>query len=188
MPDWMLEFFRHIDSELLLWMNSHHSYFFDHFMYAVSGRWEWIPLYAFLLAVIIWKYRWKSLWIILAVAILITLSDQLANVFKATVKRPRPCKDPEIGHLVLLVNDYCRGAYGFVSGHAANSFALAIFISQLFKNKWVTSGMIIWATLVSYSRIYLGVHYPGDVICGAVLGILLGWIVYSLLKQLPKTS
>ena len=180
----MLDFLENIDSELLLWLNSQHAHFFDQLMYFVSGRWEWIPLYAFLLGVIIWKYKWKSIWIVLAIAIMITLSDQLANFFKATVKRPRPCKDPEIGHLVLLVNDYCSGAYGFVSGHAANSFALATVISLLFRNKWVTTGMIIWAALVSYSRIYLGVHYPGDIICGAILGALLAWIIYTLLKRI----
>ena len=133
-----------------------------------------------------WKYRWKSLWILLAIVVLITLSDQLANLLKDGVKRFRPCKDPEIGHLVHLVNNYCRSSYGFVSGHAANSFALATFISLLFRNRWVTAGMVLWAAVVSYSRIYLGVHYPGDVLCGAILGTLLAVLVYTLLKKVKS--
>jgi undecaprenyl-diphosphatase len=176
----MIEVLNRIDQQWLLWLNGHNSTFFDHVMYFISGKYEWIPLYAVILGFIIWKYRWKSLWIILAVVVLITLSDQIANLLKSGIKRPRPCRDHEIGHLVHLVNNYCGGAFGFVSGHAANSFALATFVSLLFRKKWVTTGLLIWAVLLSYSRIYLGAHYPGDVICGALLGLLLGWAVYYL--------
>jgi undecaprenyl-diphosphatase len=151
-------------------------------MFFISGRYEWIPLYAILLGFIIRKFRWRAIWILVAVVIMITLSDQIANLLKAGVKRFRPCKDPEIGHLVHLVNDYCRSSYGFVSGHAANSFALATFISLLFGNKWVTTGMLIWAAWVSYSRIYLGVHYPGDVLGGAIIGVLTGWSMMYILR------
>ena len=179
----MIEVLNHIDQRWLLWLNGHHSFFFDQFMFFISGKWEWIPLYALILGIIIRKYRWKSLWIILAVVIMITLSDQIANLLKNGVKRFRPCKDPEIGHLVHLVNNYCRSSYGFVSGHAANSFALATFLSVLFRKKWVSVALILWATLVSYSRIYLGVHYPGDVIGGAMLGVLLGWMAFTGLKR-----
>jgi undecaprenyl-diphosphatase len=182
----MLEDLERIDQRLLLWLNGHHNPFFDKVMYFISGTQEWIPLYIVILGVIIWKYRWRSIWIILAVALLITLSDQLANLLKAGIKRPRPCKDPGIGHLVHLVNNYCRGAYGFVSGHAANSFALASLISLILRKKWVAAAMLAWAGIVSYSRIYLGVHYPGDVICGAFLGAFLGWTIYSLLIRLMK--
>ena len=93
-----------------------------------------------------------------------------SNLLKSAIKRPRPCKDPEIGHLVLLVRDYCRGAYGFVSGHAANSFALAAFVSLLYRKKWVMAGMMTWAAIVSYSRVYLGVHWPSDVLAGWAAG------------------
>jgi undecaprenyl-diphosphatase len=184
----MMEVLQRIDRDLLLWVNGHHSPFFDKMMFLISGRAEWIPLYAVVLAFIIWKFRWNSLWIILSVVVMITLSDQVANLLKSGVQRPRPCKDAEIGHLVHLVNSYCSGAYGFVSGHAANSFALATFISLLFRKKWIVSAMFLWAALVSYSRIYLGVHYPGDIMGGAIVGILLAWLIFTLLNRfLPLT-
>jgi len=180
----MLEKLMQTDQQALLWLNSHHSPVWDSIMFHISGRPEWIPFYAVILGFLTWKYRWKTLWILLAVIILITLSDQFANLLKSGVQRPRPCKDPEIRHLVHLVNNYCGGAFGFVSGHAANSFALATLVSLLFRRCWVTSGMLVWAAIVSYSRIYLGVHYPGDVLGGAVLGALLGLAVYYGVKRL----
>jgi undecaprenyl-diphosphatase len=179
----MIETLNNIDQQWLLWLNGHHSPFFDQVMYFVSGKYEWIPLYAVILAFIIQKYRWKSLWIMLAIVVMITLSDQIANLLKSGVKRPRPCKDPEIGHLVHLVNNYCRGAFGFVSGHAANSFALATFVTLLFRRRWFYWAMFSWAGIVSYSRIYLGVHYPGDVMGGAFIGALLGLGIYFAIRK-----
>jgi len=179
----MFEVLNKTDKQWLLWLNGHHSESFDKIMFFVSGKYEWIPLYILLLAFIIWKYRWKSLWIMVSLVILITLSDQIANILKDGVRRFRPCKDPQIGHFVHIVNGYCASSYGFVSGHAANSFALATFFATILKNKWAIAGMFIWALLVSYSRIYLGVHYPGDVICGALLGALLALLVGFVLRK-----
>jgi undecaprenyl-diphosphatase len=180
----MIEVLEKTDQQWLLWLNGHHSAFLDQLMFFISEKYVWIPFYLILLAIIIRRYRWKSVWIILSIIVLITLSDQIANLLKSGVKRFRPCKDPEISHLVHLVNNYCRSSYGFVSGHAANSFALATFVSLLFRNRWATAGIVIWAIVVSYSRIYLGVHYPGDVIGGALLGVLLALGVYKILMKL----
>jgi undecaprenyl-diphosphatase len=179
----MVETLNRIDQRWLLWLNGHHSVFFDRFMYFVSDKYVWIPFYIFLAVFLIWKYRRNSVWIFVSVIVLILLSDQFANFLKEGVRRYRPCKDPEIGYLVHIVNGYCRSSYGFVSGHAANSFALATFLSLIFRNKWATIGLFIWAAMVSFSRVYLGVHYPGDVLGGAVLGVLLAWGTFSTWRR-----
>ncbi len=184
----MFETLNQIDQRWLLWVNGNHSAFFDQVMYFVSGRYEWIPLYVILLTIIVRRYHWKSIWIIISVVIMITLSDQIANLLKSGVHRLRPCRDPEIGQLVHLVRGYCSSAFGFVSGHAANSFALATFISMLFRKKWVTVGMFLWAALLSYSRVYLGVHYPGDVLAGGIIGVLLAWLIYHFLNRYAKVE
>lgn len=182
----MLEALQRLDQQLLLWFNGKHTEFFDGLMFTISDKYVWIPFYLVLAGILIVKYKWKSLWLFLTVIIIIVLSDQLANTLKDGVKRFRPCKDPEIGYMVHIVNDYCRSSYGFVSGHAANSFALATFLSLLFRHKWASAGLFLWAALVSYSRIYLGVHYPGDVIGGALLGIAVSSLIYWTWKRVTE--
>lgn len=175
------------DKQAMLWLNSRHTPFFDQVMWFVSGRPEWIPLYLVLLGWVIWRYRKQSVWIILTMVVMIVLSDQLANLLKNGVQRPRPCHDAEIGPLLHVVRNRCGGAFGFVSGHAANSFALAVFISMLFRKSWLTVSMLCWAVLISYSRVYLGVHYPGDVLGGAVLGATVATILFYMLRfSLPS--
>jgi undecaprenyl-diphosphatase len=183
----MIDTLIHADKQAMLWLNSRHSPFFDQVMWFVSGRPEWIPLYLALLGWVIWRYRKHSVWIILTLVVMIVLSDQLANLLKNGVQRLRPCRDPEIGPLVHVVRNRCGGAFGFVSGHAANSFALTVFISLLFRKSWLTVSMLCWAVLISYSRIYLGVHYPGDVLGGAVLGTAVAMILFGMLRfSLPS--
>jgi undecaprenyl-diphosphatase len=140
-----------------------------------------VPLYAILLGLIIWKFRMKSILIILMIPILITAADQSSvKLFKEVFERLRPCHNPEIQHMVHTVNNKCGGKFGFVSSHAANTFALAGYLSLVFKNKWFSTFIIFWAAMVSYSRVYLGVHYPADILGGAMLGLLLGYLVYQL--------
>jgi undecaprenyl-diphosphatase len=117
------------------------------------------------------------LFIILAV----TLADQFSvQLFKNIVQRLRPCHEPSLVGLVHLVNGECGGQYGFVSSHATNSFNVALLSLLFIKKRWFTISIILWAIVVGYSRIYLGVHYPGDVICGSLLGALIGWSIYRL--------
>ncbi len=185
----MIEFLIKLDTQLFLFLNEIHNPFWDELMYWISYKYTWIPLYAFFLILIIKHYKWKSLYIIVAVALLITLSDQISvKVFKFGFERLRPCHNPNLEGLVHIVKGHCGGKYGFVSSHAANTFALAMFLSLLFKSfyKYSTLLLLFWAAIVSYSRIYLGVHYPADILGGALLGILLGYLVFYTLKWVEK--
>ncbi len=175
-----------LDTRLFLWINGKNSPFWDHVMWFISGKEEWLPLYLVIIGFIIYRFRWKSIWVFLAVGLFVTLADQIStNVFKEGIKRLRPSHVEELKsviHLHTMKNGhiYYGGLYGFVSSHAANSFAMAAFTAKLFSTRWYTIFIYAWALVVSYSRIYLGVHYPGDIIGGAVLGIAIGIGVYYL--------
>lgn len=172
----MLEYIQQLDVELFLYLNGLHSNFWDVVMYWFSEEITWIPLYAVLLFGLYKKYGWKALLpVIVGVTLTITLTDQLSvKAFKEVFVRYRPCHNLEIQHLVHLVKNHCGGQYGFVSSHAANTFGLASFLCLLFSNNKLGLGLFIWAMAVAYSRIYLGVHYPADILGGALLGISLG--------------
>jgi len=170
-----------LDRQVFLYLNSLHSSFFDGIMHAVSSVAIWIPLYLAILISLGFLYRRKFIVIFIFILLAVTLSDQLSvQLFKNVFHRLRPCHNPALEGLVHLVNGECGGPYGFVSSHASNCFNVAVLSLLLVRNRWYSAGMLMWAVLVSYSRIYLGVHYPGDVICGALLGTLIGWGIYSL--------
>lgn len=178
----MIGFLTHTDTTLFLFLNSFHSPFWDTVMWHISGRPEWIPLYLTVTGWIIYKFRWKSILIISFAILLIILSDQLSvKLFKETFHRLRPCHNQQIRAVVHLVNNYCGGDYGFISNHASNSFALAAFTSIILRNRTYTILIFAWALLVSCSRIYLGVHYPGDILGGALFGYLLAKLMVYLL-------
>ena len=182
-----------LDQNLLLFLNSHNSPFWDQVMYIISGTVIWIPLYLAILVALGIKYKRKFLVLVLMIIIAITLSDQGSVFFKNSVHRLRPCHEPALEGLVHLVKGRCGGSFGFVSSHASNAFTAAIFSLLLIRKKWFTYSMILWALVVGYSRIYLGAHYPGDVICGSLLGVIIGWGVYKLYeltdwKLLPRSE
>jgi undecaprenyl-diphosphatase len=166
------------DKSLLLYLNGMHTDFWDMVMYWISDKFIWIPFYLFLIYFVIKNYKFRTIDVFVGIAFLITVSDQVSvQCFKEVFQRLRPCQDPSMQPFVHLVNNECGGLYSFVSSHAANTFALGFFLIQILGNKvkYLTIGIIVWASIVSYSRIYLGVHYPLDVLCGAILGALIGF-------------
>lgn len=169
-----------LDQQLFLFLNSLNSPFWDQVMHAISGKVIWVPLYLAILIVLGIKYKRKFLVILLFIILAATLADQTSVLFKNLVQRLRPCHEPSLEGLIHLVNGECGGKLGFVSSHAANSFNVALISLLFIKKRWYTISIILWASVVGYSRIYLGVHYPGDVICGLLLGALIGWSIYKL--------
>lgn len=156
-------------------------------MWFASGDTSWLPLYLLMVILLVVKYRAKSWLIILCVLPLIVASDQIAShLLKPLVHRLRPSHEPGLENLLRYLHDYRGGDYGFVSSHACNVFALAAYLSCAVRSipKWVVALLFIWASFVSYSRIYLGVHYPTDVLVAALIGIMLGWLISWLYARL----
>lgn len=181
----MLDFLISLDKSIFLALNQMHSPFFDQLMWWISDKYIWIPVYAFLLY-LVFRYKGKQGFILLFfIALVVTLTDQTSvKLFKEVFERLRPCHDPTLEGMVHIVNNKCGGQFGFVSSHAANTFGIAIFLTKLLNPhiRWIGWPLIIWAAVVSYSRIYLGVHFPGDIIGGALLGIFWGYITFYLYR------
>jgi undecaprenyl-diphosphatase len=176
----------HTDQQLLLFLNSLNSPFWDQVMWIISGRLTWVPVYLAILAVLTLRYRRKMYIMVLMIALTVAGGDRISVFIKNTVKRPRPCYEKLLEGKVHIVNGKCGGMYGFVSSHATNAFSVALLSLLLIRKRWFTFAIIFWALLIGYSRIYLGVHYPGDVLFGSLLGALTGWSVYSLWCFLEK--
>jgi len=172
----MLETLKSFDESLFLFLNAQHNSFFDPLMWLFSEKLFWGPLYVWFLWLLYKKYP-KHYWTVLvAIVLMIIASDQLSNLVKDSVMRLRPSHEPHLQTIIHTLNGYLGGTYGFYSGHASNAFAVAFFIiTQLSsERKYIIPVTLIYAVLTSYSRIYLGVHYPGDVLTGAIMGALLG--------------
>lgn len=178
-----------IDARLLLIVNGAHSPFFDSVMWCISGRWIWVPFYAVLAYLLFHRMSWKRASICLVtIGLIILAADQTcATLIRPEIGRLRPANlNNPLSSFVHVVNGYRGGRYGFPSCHAANTFALAVFMSLVIRHKWFTVMMFSWAFVVSYSRMYLGVHYFGDLFCGATIGSLFAVLFYYLQNYLFK--
>lgn len=184
----MIEFLKELDKQLFLFLNGLHVSWLDEPMHFISQKYNWIPLYLLLAVLIFYRYRYRGFIVMLFAIILITLSDQISHFSRDCFLRLRPTHDPEIAEMVHTVKGKIGGMYGFVSSHATNSFALAIYIIHVLKDRfrWIVPVMLVWASLKAYSRIYLGVHYPGDVLGGILLGVLLALAVSYLWKWVDR--
>jgi len=182
--DWILQ----IDKQIFLAINGWHNEVWDGIMWWISGKTTWWPFYLLLLTYMGWKKKWQLLPIILFIALVITMTDQTSvHLFKNVFLRLRPCHEPSLEGLVHLVNNKCGGQYGFISSHAANTFGVAFLTLLWIRERWFTAVMVSWALLVAYSRVYLGVHYPGDVLIGAIWGAGCGWLLYLLFRWVLST-
>ena len=192
----MLEQLIHIDTEILLAINGWHAPWADRLMWIISAKATWIPLYALLIGLLVWRYRQpiptaKWTWMqkvpacvvmILVIAAAVGLADFIASgILKELVARPRPTRVPELEGVLHLVNGYRSGRFGFVSSHAANTMACALLFSLIWRNKIATCGLMLWVAMNCYSRMYLGVHYPLDIMGGLVVGSLVAVAAYRAL-------
>mgnify|MGYP003598700823 FL=1 len=177
------------DKQAMIFLNNLGSSTFDPFWILVSEKWFWIPLYVVFLYFLYKNFNKKSLfYILLFVALGITASDQIANIFKFGFERLRPCHDPSLEGLLREVK--CGGKFGFYSAHSSNSFFVATYLTMLLgkKIKQLPYFLFVWAAIVAYSRVYLGMHFPGDIIIGAIMGILLALFFGILAKKVIRKS
>ena len=173
----MLEAIKHLDRQLLLAINHMRSAWLDAAMIFASERLVWIPAYVLLVGWLIYYFRRRALFLLPLVFAAVGMADSITSrLFKPFFARPRPCHDAAIFTQLYLPNG-CGGQFGFLSSHAANSMALAVFLAMALpphRFRALRIGVFAWAILLSYSRVYLGAHYPTDVLGGATIGALLG--------------
>jgi len=184
MIDQLLEY----DTELFLFLNNLGSESWDNLWLIITHKLTFIPLYALLLFLLYKKFGAKSILIfVVVVALMITFTDQITNVFKRGFERSRPCGEADLIDQMRFIAVRC-GKYGFFSGHSSNSMAAAVFAGLMLKPyyKNLIFILLFWSAVVAYSRIYVGVHYPLDLVCGLTFGAISGFLFYKLAKYLLK--
>ena len=174
-----------IDTDLFLFLNGLHVDWLDKVMVLITDMWVWFPLYLLLIYWTVKQYGKRCWWVFLAIGVVVLCSDQLsAHVCKPLFQRLRPCYNVDLQDIIYLPKGMAGGKYSFVSSHAANTFAIAAFLTHVLRklHPWPAIVLYLWAFLSSYSRIYLGFHYPADILCGALLGVLVGLILWKVFQ------
>ncbi len=186
MPDTVIRF----DRQLLLALNGSDSEWLDRVFTAVTATSTWLPMAVVLLAAVWHSAGWRrTLLMALGIALVVLVADRVSSgLCKPLFHRLRPSHEPMLEGLVDLVGNRRGGLYGFFSSHAANTFGVAAFVALMLRSRAVGAVLVAWACLSSYSRIYLGLHYPGDIICGALFGMLVGWAVYRLAEAAARRA
>ena len=184
----MLEYLKQLDADLLCTLNGWNCPYADQLMWLVSGKFSSALIIIVLLALLARQRSWRGiLTFIIMTALVVLLADRISSgIIKPIVERLRPTHDPDLQGIVHVVNGYRGGLYGFVSSHAANLFGIATLISLVLRNRGSWLAMMAWAAIVAYSRIYLGVHYPGDILGGTVIGIGVAFLVFWIWRKLSK--
>ncbi len=176
------------DRQLFLWLNEHHTPWLDPIIFFLTNTIAWAPLFAWLLFLLV-RQHGRSSWIyILAIAVTIALADQVtSSLMKPYFMRFRPSHEPELAGLVHTVNKYKGGKFGFASSHAANTFGAAAFLFLALRRSFRYMGLLfLWAGFVCYTRVYLGVHYPGDLLVGGLIGACIGWGAYKAAYKVER--
>ena len=200
-----MDYLIHIDQQWLLAINGWHAEWADVLMWYISKSTTWLSLYALLVGLVVYRfgiqwylstqntsnYRFTALLRVLIVfagfAVAVGLSDFISSgIIKPWVSRLRPTHEPALAGMLHLVNGYTGGLYGFVSSHAANTMACALLFALLYRNKYATIGLMLWVALNCYSRMYLGVHYPADIIGGLAIGALMATLTYGMVRRLVE--
>ena len=184
----MMEFLLELDRVLLLSINGCNAPWLDSIMVILTNGLNWLPLFLVVIGMMLYKFRWQSILMLLFIALVIFFADRIsAGLLKPWVARLRPSHEPELANILHIVNGYKGGLYGFVSSHAANAFAVATFLWLLLRKniKWIWI-MFLWAMIFSYTRLYLGVHYPSDIIAGGILGTTISLLIYKLGQLMPR--
>lgn len=183
----MLETLKSIDQEVFLFLNGLHCSYFDPVMFWGTKTIIWVPLYLALLYLVVKNYKWQTLWILLFTILMIIVSDQVSNFFKDWFMRLRPTHEPGMTG-IHTVHGYTGGMYGFYSAHASSNMAIAIFLIMILgdKYRWLFPVVLFYALFMSYTRIYLGVHYPADIIAGWFAGSLIGFLSAMICLHLVR--